>query len=97
MIVDDTYRDALLSLADQELRQAVEYRVCAEDIGLQVDVLLGSLEVDEERLIHVIAPGVDLHGLELQQRAIGVALQQLYDLLVLLGDLAALEQVLGEG
>ena len=65
MVVDDAYRDAFLSLVDEELRQAVEYRVRPEDIGLQMDVLLGSLKVDEERLIHIIAPGVDLHGLEL--------------------------------
>ena len=45
MVVDDADGDAFFGLAKEDVRQTVEYVVCPEDIGLQVDVFLGSLQV----------------------------------------------------
>ena len=43
MVVDDADGDAFFGFAKEDVRKAVEYVVCPEDIGLQVDVFLGSL------------------------------------------------------
>ena len=82
MVVDDADGDAFFGFTKEDVRQAVEYVVCPEDIGLQVDVFLGSLQVCEESLVHIRSPGIDIEGLELEEGAVGVALDELDESLV---------------
>ena len=82
MVVDDADGDTFFGLAKEDVRKAVEYVVCSEDIGLQVDVFLGSLQVYEESFVHIRSPGIDIEGLELEEGAVGVAFDELDESLV---------------
>ena len=70
MVVDDADGDTFFGLAKEDVRKAVEYVVCPEDIGLQVDVFLGLLQVCEESFVHIRSPGIDIEGLELEEGAV---------------------------
>ena len=97
MVVDDADGDTFFGLAKEDVRQAVEYVVCPEDIGLQVDVFLGLLQVCEESFVHVRSPGIDIEGLELEEGAVGVSLNELDESLVFFCGLPLLQQMLREG
>ena len=97
MVVDDADGDTFFGLAKEDVRKAVEYVVCPEDIGLQVDVFLGLLQVSEESFVHICSPGIDVEGLELEERAVRVALDELDESLVLFCGLPLLQQMLREG
>ena len=47
-----------------------------------MDVFLGSLQVYEESFVHIRSPGIDIEGLELEEGAVGVALDELDESLV---------------
>ena len=96
MVVDDADGDTFFGLAKEDVRKAVEYVVCPEDIGLQVDVFLGLLQVCEESFVHVRSPGIDIKGLELEERAVRVALDELDESLVFFCGLPLLQQMLRE-
>ena len=97
MVVDDADGDTFFGLAKEDVRQAVEYVVCPEDIGLQVDVFLGLLQVSEESFVHICSPGIDVEGLELEEGAVGVSLNELNESLVFFCGLPLLQQMLREG
>ena len=97
MVVDDADGDTFFGLAKEDVRKAVEYVVCPEDIGLQVDVFLGLLQVCEESFVHVRSPGIDIEGLELEEGAVGVSLNELDESLVSFCGLPLLQQMLREG
>ena len=97
MVVDDADGDAFFGFTKEDVRKAVEYVVCPEDIGLQVDVFLGLLQVGEESFVHVCSPGIDVEGLELEEGAVRVALDELDESLVFFCGLPLLQQMLGEG
>jgi len=97
VVVDDADGDTFFGLAKEDVRKAVEYVVCPEDIGLQVDVFLGLLQVSEESFVHICSPGIDVEGLELEERAVRVALDELDESLVLFCGLPLLQQMLREG
>ena len=97
MVVDDADGDTFFGLAKEDVRKAVEYVVCPEDIGLQVDVFLGLLQVCEESFVHIRSPGIDIEGLELEEGAVGVSLNELDESLVFFCGLPLLQQMLREG
>ena len=97
MVVDDADGDTFFGLAKENVRKAVEYVVCPEDIGLQVDVFLGLLQVCEESFVHIRSPGIDIEGLELEEGAVGVSLNELDESLVFFCGLPLLQQMLREG
>ena len=97
MVVDDADGDTFFGLAKEDVRKAIEYVVCPEDIGLQVDVFLGLLQVCEESFVHVRSPGIDIERLELEERAVRVVLDELDESLVFFRGLPLLQQMLREG
>ena len=97
MVVDDADGDAFFGFTKEDVCKAVEYVVCPEDIGLQVDVFFGLLQVCEESFVHIRSPGIDIEGLELEEGAVGVSLNELDESLVFFCGLPLLQQMLREG
>ena len=62
-----------------------------------MDVFLGLLQVCEESFVHVCSPGIDIEGLELEEGAVGVSLNELDESLVFFCGLPLLQQMLREG
>ncbi len=62
LVVDDPHLDAPVRGVDERLLEALADRVALPDVGLEQDLLLGSLDRGQHVVVQVLAEGVRRHG-----------------------------------